>query len=355
MLPTELSAFRRNLLKWYDMNMRDLPWRRTQVPFFIFVSEVMLQQTRVDTVIAYYERFIDRFPDVLTLSNATQEEVLKSWEGLGYYSRARNLHRTAKILVDEYNGQFPSELALARKLPGVGKYIAAAFLSIAFNIPTAAVDGNVKRVISRLFRKNACVNDAGSEEIFSTEASILLDPERPGDFNQAMMELGAVICTPKKPRCDICPVFGHCEAGRHGLEDSYPKRKKRAAVPTYEIAVGVVKRREKILITKRQDKGLLGGLWEFPGGKLKEGESPRQACARELLEEIGLRVSVGAHVTTIRHAYTHFKIVMYVFRCKSENGTVVLNGPKDFKWIRPEELPHYPLPAANLKFINMIT
>jgi A/G-specific adenine glycosylase len=351
----DYQIFRHVLMSWYDGNKRDLPWRKSKDPYRVLVSEVMLQQTRVDTAISYFDRFIQLFPDVYHLSKASQESVLKAWEGLGYYSRARNLHKAAKTIVHEYSGKMPSDYSSILTLPGVGKYIASAVLSISYDLPFAAVDGNVKRVISRLFRVGSCVNDTKSESIFLEIAQLLLERNRAGDFNQSMMELGALICVPSKPKCNCCPVHQLCEARFHQSTLEYPKKKKRTAIPTYNVAVGVVRRRGKILITKRPAAGLLGGLWEFPGGKLNEGETPKEACLREMFEEVGLCVSVGSLIAVVKHAYTHFKIILYAFNCTSEKGSVLLNGPEAFRWVRPAELSRYPFPKANLKFINIIT
>ncbi len=349
-----LEEFQRALLAWYRANRRDLPWRRTKDAYRILVSEVMLQQTRVDTVVGYYERFLARFPNVRRLAEAPLDDVLKQWEGLGYYARARNLHKAAKVLITKPGGRVPDSKDLIRTLPGVGEYIAAAVLSIAYGVPLAVVDGNVKRVIARLEQVATPVNDPAAMRVFSPRAFDLLDKTDPGSFNQAMMELGALICTPQAPKCDTCPVSPYCAAKRHDAVLGYPKTIQRRAVPTVEIAVGVVRRAGRLLITKRSEDGLLGGLYEFPGGKMEPGETAEAACRRELLEEVGLSVQVGEKIATVRHAYTHFKIVMHVFVCREPSGRVRLNGPTAFRWVRPSELRSYPFPKANLKFMHLL-
>jgi A/G-specific adenine glycosylase len=350
-----VRKYRAQLLAWYKENRRDLPWRRTVDPYRIWVSEVMLQQTRVDTVIDYFNRFVERFPDVHRLAAASQEEVLKAWEGLGYYARARNLHKAARRVDEMLNGEVPREKKAVSALPGVGEYIAAAVLSIAYQVALPVVDGNVKRVLARLFCMDAPANDSKSMKVFSAAAGELLDKEVPGTFNQAQMELGALVCLPSNPRCGDCPVKDLCAANKAEKQKEYPKILPRAATPTYDIAAGVVKKRGKILITKRAEEGLLGGLWEFPGGKVKPGESAQEACRREILEETGLLVNVGEPIATVRHAYTHFKIILHVFYCDFVSGKASLDGPVDFKWVRPEALSNYPFPKANLKVFPLLT
>ena len=314
----------------------------------------MLQQTQVTTVIPYYLRFLDNFPTLQDLAAADLEKVLKMWEGLGYYARARNFHKAANIVASAMNGRVPDTLEDFKALPGVGDYIGAAVQSIAFNHPYAVVDGNVKRVLARLFCNNTPVNHPSSHRHFKTLADKLLDKTKPAVFNQAMMELGALVCTPGTPKCRICPIILHCRAHSKNQTDQYPKRKKAKKVPTYDIAAGIVVQKGKILITRRKLDGLLGGLWEFPGGKLQKGEDAQSACIREIREETGLDVHVTDRLTTVKHAYTHFKINMDVFYCKARPGRVRLNGPIDFKWISLKQIDQFAFPKANLKFIPLI-
>jgi A/G-specific adenine glycosylase len=337
------------LLDWYDSNKRALPWRGTRDPYLIWVSEAMLQQTRVSTAIPYYEKFAKRFPDVRSLAEAPLEDVLKIWEGLGYYARARNLHRAARTIVKEHGGAPPRGYAAFRSLPGVGEYIASAVASIAFGEPRAVADGNVKRVLSRLFLIDAPVDNPSSASIFEKKAIELLDRERPGDFNQAVMELGALVCVPRNPSCGSCPVSSFCEAFPASRQGEYPVRAKRRAPPLRHIAVGVVRRDGRILITRRKEDGLLGGLWEFPGGKVEPGETAADACRREIAEEVSLRVEVGALVARVDHAYTHFRVAVEVFDCECGPGDVVLDGPTDHRWILLEEAERYAFPAVNRK------
>ncbi len=345
---------RKRLRSWYADNHRNLPWRRTSDPYAIWVSEVMLQQTQVNTVIPYYDRFLDRFSTVHSLAAADLQDVLKLWEGLGYYSRARNFHKAA-ILVSSYDsGLIPADWHAFRQLPGVGDYIASAVLSIAFDQPYAVVDGNVKRILSRLFAMDTPVNGSRAHAEFQKPATALLDQDAPGIFNQAVMELGALICKPSRPFCTLCPIDAFCAAYAARRVDLYPKRIKSLPVPLYPIAAGVVYHQERMLITRRKPEGLLGGLWEFPGGKIQPEESPADACVREIREETGVCATVESHLCRVKHAYTHFKIEMDVFICSAISETVRLNGPVDFRWITPDEMDMYPFPGANHKFFKFL-
>ena len=314
----------------------------------------MLQQTQVATVIPYYERFLARLPDVHSLARAPLDDVLKLWEGLGYYARARNLHRAARAVVDEHGGAVPADAAVFACLPGVGSYMTAAVLSIAFDAPLAVVDGNVKRVLARLFALEESVDRPAGARAIQKHADKLLDREDPGTFNQAVMELGALVCRPVNPLCDRCPVSDACVARSAGDVLAYPVRDARRAVPRQKIAVGVVSDGDRVLITRRAEKGMLGGLWEFPGGKVRRGEKPADACRREIHEETGLRVEVGERIARVAHLYTHLAVEIEVFICTYHGGSVVLDGPTDHRWITMEETGAYAFPKANHKFLPSV-
>ena len=354
MTPKDTLQFRRNLLAWFKTHRRQLPWRETNNPYHIWVSEVMLQQTQAKKVVEYYQKFINKFPTLQHLANAKLDDVLKQWEGLGYYARARNLRKAANVLVEKMNGEIPADYASFRELPGVGDYTAAAVQSIAFNRPYAVVDGNVKRVVARLFLIEPPVNHSAAAKLLQTKADSLLDRGQPGRFNQAMMELGSKICRPKSPLCVVCPVNDFCDAFRTARQDEFPVRVKSKPTPEYHIAVGVIYNGDYVLITQRKAEGLLGGLWEFPGGKVKPDETAEAACVREIREEVNLSVEKVDFLTRVNHAYSHFKIVVDVFRCHYRAGEVVLNGPADYRWIRLEEIDKFPLPRANHKFIPLL-
>ncbi len=349
-----MKSVQKKLLDWYEKHHRSLPWRRSSDPYRIWVSEVMLQQTQVKTVIPYYNRFLSAFPEAEILAEADLQEVLKLWEGLGYYARARNLHRAAQVLMKHHGGIVPQDLSSLKALPGIGDYIAAAVSSIAFGKPHAVVDGNVKRVLARFHKTDLPTNDPAAGKVFKAAADAFLEKSKPGTFNQAIMELGALVCTPRNPDCHLCPMASKCRAFQEKVVDKYPQRIKKAGIPEYRIAVGVIWKDSRVLITQRKPEGLLGGLWEFPGGKLQNGETPSAACIREIAEEVSLVVETEDRIARIRHAYTHFKIVMDVFRCIYLNGRIKLRGPVDYRWIRLPEIDRFPFPGANRKFIPLI-
>ncbi len=341
----------RRLLAWYDAGRRDLPWRRTRDPYRIWVSEVMLQQTRVGTVLPYYERFLTRFPTLQDLAAADLGEVLKVWEGLGYYARARNLHRAARELVAR-GGAFPTTLEGWRRLPGVGPYTAAALHSIVNGAPVAAVDGNVRRVLARLMGWKV----PDPRELREL-AQALVPPERPGEHNQALMELGATLCTPRRPRCDACPLADLCRARASGDPQAFPAPRRRKPLPHHTIGAALLWRDDgRLLISRRPLEGLLGGLWEFPGGKAEPGEALEACVARELREELGVEVEVlGPAHPPIDHAYTHFRITLHVFHCRLVGGTPqAREGVLEFRWVRPEELDAYPFPAADRPVVEAL-
>ena len=350
----KIRQIQSDLFLWYKKNKRLLPWRETDDPYCIWVSEVMLQQTQVNTVLPYYRTFLAHFPNVQSLAQADINHVLKAWEGMGYYARARNLHRAAKTVIEKHQGEIPGNRHDLKRLAGVGDYIASAVSSIAFHKPHAVVDGNVKRVLARLLRIDAPVNKSASYKIFKKASEKLLDPKQPGMFNQALMELGALVCKPKNPNCGICPLQSFCCAYGFQTIDNYPQRIKNPPRPEYHIAVGVVFKNSHVLITRRKLDGLLGGLWEFPGGKVKKGESPETACVREIREEVNISVEVSTYLTRVKHAYTHFKIRVDVFCCKYLAGKVQLNGPIDYLWTKLQDIDRYPFPKANHKFIPLL-
>lgn len=347
-----VRKYRSRLLGWYRRTRRAFPWRETTDPYRVWVSEVMLQQTQAATVVPYYSRFVARYPDVLTLARAGAQDVLKAWEKMGYYARARNLHAAARHLAETAGGRVPGDYDAFRALPGVGDYIAAAVMSIAFGAPYPVVDGNVRRVAARLGAIDSPIG--GPDRVFREEAARLFDARHPGDYNQAVMELGAVVCRPRTPRCDVCPVSGACEAFRTARQAEFPVRRARKPLPHYRVAVGVIERGGRVLITRRKDSGLLGGLWEFPGGKIQDGETAEAACRREIAEEVNLTVDVGEHLARVDHAYTHFKIALDVYACRYRAGEVALRGATDFRWVLVDEIDDYPFPGANHKFIPAV-
>ena len=345
-----IRSFRQRMLVWYRASHRDLPWRHTASPYRIWVSEVMLQQTQVDTVMPYYKRFIKAFPTLRTLARASLQDVLGQWEGLGYYARARNLHKAAGIVLQQHKGKVPSDERAFRALPGVGEYTAAAVMSIAFGQALPVVDGNVIRVISRLF----CLEGTVRREVHRLAESIL-SADDPGTWNQAMMELGATVCIPRTPLCADCPVSGLCQAYKDGMAGTYPVPSIRRR-PRHEIAaVGLVHdRRGRLLISRRPEKGLLGGLWEFPGGKVEPGESPAEAIVREVKEELGIEIRVTRELCLVKHAYSHFRVTLHAFDCLRLRGRPRALGCVEWRWIQPRELKLFPFPRANRKILDFL-
>jgi A/G-specific adenine glycosylase len=346
----KLPQFKKCLEKWYRKNFRRLPWRETSDPYHIWVSEVMLQQTQVNTVLNYYSDFIRQYPDIRSLASADLQQVLKSWELLGYYGRVRNLHKAAGIVAEQFQGYVPADYSQFRQLPGVGEYIAAAVGSLAFNAPYPVLDGNVKRVLARLFILKEPVNNSSAHKLFRQAAAYIFNPKNPGQFNQAMMELGAVICRPRNPQCTVCPVSTFCQAYATGQQQDYPKKVVRPKTPQYHIAVAVIQKNDLLLITRRPDTGLLGGLWEFPGGKIQTGETAHQACLREIKEEINLQIEISDYLLQVKHAYSHFKVILEIFLCRYRSGRIRLKAAVDYRWILPSQLDEFPFPAANHKF-----
>jgi A/G-specific adenine glycosylase len=348
------NNFQKKLLQWFSNSGRELPWRNTSDPFRIWISEIMLQQTQVQQVIPYYSRFLQVFPDVQVLARAELTAVLKAWEGMGYYARARNLHRAAQIICQEFGGVFPSNSNLIRKLPGIGPYTAAAIASIAFNEDVPVLDGNVLRVLSRLTAFSLPARTPAGKKLLFAEAEKLLAKGRAGDFNQAMMELGAMICIPANPLCDICPVRSHCQALAQNAVEQYPLKNVAKKRPHHVISAGIIWHKNKILIARRPEKGLLGGLWEFPGGKVEQGETLEFALQREIKEELDIDVAVTGKMMQLDHQYTHFTITLHVFHCAYLAGEPKAIGCIEWRWVDKMELRNLAFPRANTKIIDQL-
>jgi A/G-specific adenine glycosylase len=352
--PEHIRRARRRLLAWYEREARDLPWRRTGDPYAIWISEVMLQQTRVETVRERWEPFLARFPDVATLARCREQSVLRAWEGLGYYGRARNLRRAAQAIVSDHGGRIPSTEAELRALPGFGPYTAAAVASIAHDRAAAVVDGNVIRVLARWSGEAGDVGRAEVRRRIDGLAARLLSRRRPGDWNQALMELGATVCRPRRPRCLLCPLARDCRGRASGDPEALPRKRRRGPVPHHDIAAGLVWRGGRLLIARRPVDGLLGGLWEFPGGKREAGETLEEACIREIWEETGLRVDCTGPFMSIDHAYTHFRITLHLFHCRSARGRPRPLGCETALFVAPERLDAYPFPRANRRALDAL-
>jgi A/G-specific adenine glycosylase len=328
-----------------------MPWRGETDPYKIWISEIMLQQTQVATVRDYYLRWIKRFPDIQSVSESSIDEVLKYWEGLGYYSRARNFYQSCRAL-NKQGSKVPKGMDEFRKLKGVGPYIAAAVQSIAFNIPVGVVDGNVNRVISRFYAyKDIPLKNKKKINEFM---SLIINQKRPGDINQAMMDLGRYVCKPSNPLCDQCPLNKGCKALQLGIQSDLPITIKKAQKPHYDVAVGIIWDKNKLLITKRKEDGLLGGLWEFPGGKIKKNESIKSAIKREIKEELSINIKPETLIHQVDHHYSHFSVTINAINCQYNGGQIKLSGPTDFKWVNTSKLRSYAFPKASIKLFNAI-
>lgn len=352
MEPAELWQL---LLPWFAQARRDLPWRGIDDPYRIWVSEVMLQQTQVDTVIPYYARFIERFPTVAALADAPLEAVLKTWEGLGYYARARNLHRGAQAVAAQ-GGEMPRTVEAIRKIPGIGEYTAGAVLSIAFGLAVPLLDGNVKRVLSRLYADDG---DPSRPEtvrgLWDRARALVAGHPDPSSHNQALMELGALVCTPSRPACGTCPVRTVCRAFAEGRPQAYPRKVKRKPTPHYNVAVGAIfNAAGELLIGLRPPKGLLGGLWELPGGKMEAGETAEEALVREAREELAIDIAVGEPLGTVHHAYTHFKVTLHAYVCRWMAGEPRAIAVDEFRWVSVDALDQYPFPRANKTLLERL-
>lgn len=343
------------LLRWFASQRRILPWRSRRTPYRVWVAELMLQQTRVSQALPYYRRFMRSFPNLRALASASRRDVLKAWEGLGYYARARNMHDTAKQLVRDNAGRFPRTYEGLCNLPGIGPYTAAAIGSLAFNLDRAVLDGNVIRVLSRLFAYEADVRTTRARRQLQSWADELLPAGKSGLFNEAMMELGALVCLPRNPGCPGCPFRRVCRAHAVDRVHGYPVKPRAKKVPHKVVGAGLVVRGNgDLLIAQRKENAMLGGLWEFPGGTREKGESIRQCIRRELKEELGIDTEVGRHLVTVRHAYSHFTIELHVHWARIRQGRPRVIECADFAWVPVDGLRAYPFSRADLHIVQAL-
>ena len=351
----EAKDFAGKLLTWFTANARPLPWRETYDPYSVWVSEVMLQQTQMDRAVAYFNAWMRTFPTIASVADADEEAVLKAWEGLGYYSRARNLQTAAKIIVAEHAGEFPHALADIRALPGIGEYTAAAIVAIAFNEPQPAVDANVMRVFSRVCDIDVPLTYKGVRSFITSAVRALMPKDSPRLFVQALMELGALVCA-RKPDCPACPLSGYCEAERLGTAEKRPKKKIKTGYTYLKMSTGIVMKDGRVFIQKRPPYGVWAGLWEFPGGCLEPDETPEAALVREVMEETELPVTAGKQVAVIRHSYTNCRVTMYGFFCNLEDmdKEPVLHAATEGRWVLPAETADYAFPTGHRKLLDTL-
>ncbi len=358
------KRFAPRLLSWYGRHGRDLPWRRTRDPYRILVSEMMLQQTQVARVLEYYDRFLETFPDVSALAGAPLDRVLKVWEGMGYYARARNLHRAAGMIVDRHDGRIPADLETLQALPGVGYNTAASVASLAYGRHWPVLDGNAVRVLCRVFGISGDPRPAAGKRRLVTLAKELAPRGKIGPFNQAIMDLGSQICRPADPRCIECPLEKICAGHAAGDPTRYPRKRKKKPRPHYDVTAGIIweggsagsgavkeggRRNRRLLIARRQMDDLLGGLWEFPGGKREDGETLEGCLRREIREELGIAIRVDGPFMSLDHGYSHFRFTLHAFHCTYLKGTPRPLGCSDFRWVRVSDLKTFALSRADQK------
>ena len=359
--PATLTA---RLLAWGQDQGRSLPWRTVDAegrrdPYRTWVSEIMLQQTQVSTVIPYFERWLTRFPTVEALAAAPPDDALKAWEGLGYYARARHLHRAAQIVVAQQGGHLPRTRAELASLPGIGRSTLGAILSLAFGQRAAVLDGNLKRVLSRVFDVDTPLGQAATEaRLWALSEALVMTLDRDdqaGPLNEALMDLGATVCLPRSPACLACPLTGHCLAQARGVQAGRPVRTPRKALPYFDVTCGLIWKGDgRLLIAQRPPHGMLGGLWEFPGGKQEPGESLPECLRREIMEELGIAIEVGEKLTAVQHTYTHLRITLHAFHCRLLHGEPQALGVAAWAWAWPEELAAYAFPVTDLKVIRAL-
>jgi A/G-specific adenine glycosylase len=354
--PKTAVALTDQLLTWYELNKRVLPWRNTRDPYHIWVSEIMLQQTQVDTVVPYYHRFLKKYPTIDSLARSELQDVLKMWENLGYYSRVRHMHETAKMIALELDGKIPDTWDAIIRLPGIGPYTAGAILSIAYGKPIPAIDGNARRVFCRLFAIEDPAYSSGAQQDLYRLVAGIIPRHSPAAFNQAVMDLGSLVCTPKNPACPVCPMQNRCLAFKHALQERLPVMKKKAPLPhRHAIAAILRDSRNRVLIVRRPSEGLLASLWKFPGGFLHSGESPQDGLRKTILEELGWNIEGGGLIASVRHAYTHFRMTLHIFLCGHPGTEPLTPSYQQWQWATPNDLSNLPFSRADRKVIAAIS
>lgn len=350
----QTKEIQQKLIKWFLENHRDLPWRKNYDPYEIWVSEIMLQQTQVTTVLPYFERWMKELPTIESVANAKEDTLLKLWEGLGYYSRVLNLQKAAKEIIEKHKGEFPEKHEEIIKLKGIGPYTAGAISSIAFNQEKPIVDGNVIRVLSRLFEYKENTRLPKNIKQIWTWAEDLIPKGNAREFNQGMMELGALICKPKNPHCLKCPLVSYCKAHQNNTALQLPNRGESAKNIPIKVAIAIIYKDNKIFIQKRKSKGLMAGLWEFPGGKVEPDETPQKAVNREIEEEMKIKLKNIKLFQRIKYGYTKFSVDLHCFTADYESGKIKLTAATQGKWVEIEKLRDYPFPAANVRLISKL-
>ena len=355
----KIPILRKLLLSWFRTEDRQLPWRKSYNPYHVWISEIMLQQTQMQRGILYFQRWLKRFPDIAALAEAEEREILKHWEGLGYYARARNLHATAKILHARFGGVIPCDPRQLQELPGIGPYTAAAISSIACNFDIPVVDANVLRVYARIFDIDSPVRAGKTRKEIESLAWRMLPPGQARNFNQALMDFGGLVCLPRSPECGNCVLSRHCLSFLRGTVLDRPVLGSGRTTILIEMATGVLEVEGKLFIQQRHTDDIWGGLWEFPGGRVEKSEPPEAAVVREYLEETGFRVAVCRKITTVTHCYTRYKVILHCFACRLAGAasphTPQLTAARDYRWVLPQDINQYAFPAGHRKLLEYIT
>jgi len=348
---SQKSKIQFKLLRWFDKNKRDLPWRKTKDPYAIWVSEIMLQQTQVATVIPYYQKFLKSFPTLHHLAKANLSKVLKIWEGLGYYSRARNLHRASRIVLNHFHGKIPDTLEDLLSLPGIGRSTAGAILSFAFDKEAPILDGNAKRVFSRLFAVSGSPAEIKTEQLLWKISESLIPKGYSNPFNQALMDLGAMLCISKGPQCPRCPLHRFCKGKASGKPEKFPLKRIKKKIPHIEAIASVIQKDGKVLLNQRLPAGLLGGLWEFPNWKI-EGKPKLRSRSRlknYIKKEMGMNVKVDESIGVLHQTFSHFKLTLHVYYC------VVMGKNKKGRWVAVGNLHLLPMSRIHRRIANALS
>ena len=353
---SDISEFQQQLLCWFTTHQRALPWRDQYKPYHVWISEVMGQQTQMDRVVGYFNHWQQQFPDIPSVAKAPEQRILKAWEGLGYYSRARNIHKTAEILVREYSAELPADYNALLSLPGIGPYTASAIMSIAFNEPYPVLDANVERVLCRIADLDKPAKHTITRLQLQHLTAELLPDGDARNFNQALMELGALVCKPKNPQCDACPLRNHCRALATDSIGRRPVPAKKEQKIDITMSCALIFHADRLFIQQRLADDVWGGLWEFPGGRLKEGETSKQAARREVFEETEFLVIDLQPFATVVHHYTQYRVTLHSFCCSlsRRKTTPVLHAASRFHWATMQELREYPFPSGHRQLISKL-
>lgn len=346
----QLKGFSKQLIKWFEINQRDLPWRESKDPYKVWISEIMLQQTRVEAVIEYFQRWIKKWPNVIALAKANENEVMNAWQGLGYYSRAKNILKAAKIIVNEHSGLFPANAIALKGLPGIGRYTAGAISSIAFGKKEPIVDGNVARVYARIFERNEVVNEPRSQDLYYQIAAELLPQQNVSAFNQGLMELGALVCVPQNPRCEICPVVKFCKSYANKNTAIFPVRKKAPKTEKINRIVLVITKNKSVFMMKREQKGVYHGMWEFPGFAIEKESHKIVDISALIWQNLKLSGKIGMKIKEFTHTFTKYKETIFVYPFTLEIKEIQLKG----EWVDSIKIKEMPMGSVQLKIINYI-